>query len=153
MLIRTSVDAMTPTGTVTFLFTDIEGSTSRGNNVPSKMQPALERHDTILRQAIESSAGRVVKTTGDGMLAVFSEAMDSLSASLWPRSAPCKALRPPRLARAAGDEPLPLALKVRMGLHTGVADVREGDYFGTSVNRAPLSTVDSTGRRNTCYRY
>ncbi len=122
---------MLPTGTVTCLFTDVEGSTPLWEQRAAEMRPALERHDRILRDAIEASAGCVVKTTGDGMLAVFGEAHDALAASL----AAQRALQAAASDAARGDAPPPLVLKVRMGLHTGVADVREGDYFGPSVNR------------------
>jgi predicted ATPase/class 3 adenylate cyclase/Tfp pilus assembly protein PilF len=122
---------MLPTGTVTFLFTDIEGSTPLWEQRASEMRSAVERHDRILREAIESSTGRVVKTTGDGMFAVFGEAKDALSASV----AAQRALQAAG-GEKTGDQTPPFALKVRMGLHTGVADLREGDYFGTSVNRA-----------------
>jgi predicted ATPase/class 3 adenylate cyclase/Tfp pilus assembly protein PilF len=125
-----------PTGTYTFLFTDIEGSTTLWEQRPAEMRPALEAHDRILRRAIESSFGRVVKTTGDGMLAVFGDAKDALSASL----AAQRALHAVRPGFASGEVPddqaPPITLKVRMGLHTGVADVRDDDYFGSSVNRA-----------------
>jgi predicted ATPase/class 3 adenylate cyclase len=120
------LDATSPAGTFTFLFTDIEGSTTLWEQRAAEMRAALERHDTILRQAIEASSGRVVKTTGDGMLAVFGEAKDALVASLDAQRA---------LRAAADDAREAIVLKVRMGLHSGVADTREGDYFGSSVNR------------------
>jgi predicted ATPase/class 3 adenylate cyclase/Tfp pilus assembly protein PilF len=122
---------MPTTDTVTLLFTDIEDSTRLWEQRADEMRLALELHDRIVRDAIESSGGRVVKTTGDGMLAVFGEAIDALSASLTAQRA-LQAAAP----GAPGDRASPLALKVRMGLHTGAADVRDGDYFGTSVNRA-----------------
>ena len=60
-----------PSGTVTFLFTDIESSTKLWEQFPEAMRTALAKHDAILRQAIESNHGHIVKTTGDGVLAVF----------------------------------------------------------------------------------
>ena len=66
--------AQLPTGTVTFLFTDIEGSTRLWEEHPEAMRPALARHDEILRDAIEAHGGHVVKTTGDGVHAVFATA-------------------------------------------------------------------------------
>ena len=122
---------MPTTDTVTLLFTDIEDSTRLWEQRADEMRPALELHDRIVREAIESSGGRVVKTTGDGMLAVFGNATDALSASLVAQRA-LQAIVP----GAPDDRASPLALKVRMGLHTGVAELRDGDYFGTSVNRA-----------------
>ena len=65
-----------PSGTVTFLFTDIEGSTQLWESAPESMGPALERHDVLLRTAIETNGGYVVKTTGDGVHAAFTAARD-----------------------------------------------------------------------------
>jgi predicted ATPase/class 3 adenylate cyclase len=114
-----------PTGTVTFLFTDLEGSTRLWEEHPEAMRDALARHDEILRGAVEKHDGVVVKTTGDGLHAAFATAPDAVSAAV-------DAQR-----ELTGEEwALPEALKVRMGLHTGVAEARDGDYFGTAVNRA-----------------
>src|SRR5690348_825767 len=71
-----------PSGTVTFLFTDIEGSTTRWEHYPLAMKPAVERHDAILRQAIEESGGHVFRTEGDAFRAVFSSAPNALDAAL-----------------------------------------------------------------------
>ena len=131
------MDAPLPTGTVTFLFTDIEGSTALWEQRAADMRAALERHDAVLRQAIELSAGRIIKTTGDGAVAVFQAAKDALGAcvsaqrALQQRPAPA-----PEKSAEAAPEPRRLVLKVRMGLHTGVAELRDGDYFGTPLNRA-----------------
>ena len=75
-------DPLLPTGTVTFLFTDIEGSTTLWEQYPAAMQVALARHDALLRHAIESADGRIVKTTGDGVVAVFDATADALAACL-----------------------------------------------------------------------
>jgi predicted ATPase len=89
------------------------------------MKAALARHDEILRTAVEKRDGVVVKTTGDGLHAAFATAPDAVSAAVdAQRSLVCE------------DWALPEPLKVRMGLHTGVAELREGDYYGTAVNRA-----------------
>jgi predicted ATPase/class 3 adenylate cyclase len=109
---------------MTFLFTDIEGSTRLWEQFPEGMKDALERHDAILRAAIERSGGHVVKTTGDGMMAVFERTIDAVSASL-------SAQR--ELARAPWAETGPL--RARMGVHAGQADQRGGDFFGPAVNR------------------
>ena len=74
--------AKIPTGTVTFVFTDIEGSTKLWEQYPKAMKTALARHDEILRQSIEGHRGRVIKTTGDGVLAAFGTALDGVSAAL-----------------------------------------------------------------------
>jgi len=126
-----------PTGTVTFLFTDIEGSTTLWEQHPAVMQAALARHDTALRQAIESSNGHVVKTTGDGRLPVFDAAADALGACLAAQRAlhveDMRAAASQLIVAARDAEP---ALRVRMALHTGVAEFRDNDYFGTALNRA-----------------
>ncbi len=115
---------MPATGTLTFLFTDLEGSTRLWEQFPDAMQVALRRHDAILREAIESSGGSIVKTTGDGMMAVFPGALDAVTASL--------AAQRGLLAESWGETG---PLRVRMGIHCGQAEQRGGDYFGTTVNR------------------
>ena len=114
-----------PSGTVTFLFTDLEGSTRLWEEHPDAMKEALARHDAILRDAVESNAGHVVKTTGDGVHAVFSTAHEALEAAL-------------AAQRAVGVEPWAFAepLRVRMGVHSGETERRAGDYFGGATNRA-----------------
>jgi predicted ATPase len=101
---------------LTFLFTDIEGSTRRWEADASAMRVALEAHNRVLREAVEVHGGKVFNYTGDGMCAVF----DS------PRSA----------VDAAVDAQRALELPVRMGIGTGEAELRGGDYFGTVLNRA-----------------
>jgi predicted ATPase/class 3 adenylate cyclase/Tfp pilus assembly protein PilF len=124
------------TGTTTFLFTDIEGSTTLWEQHPDAMQAALARHDGLLRHAIESSNGSIVKSTGDGVYAVFAVATDALAACL----AAQRALQPragvSNLTPRATEERMPPSLRVRMGLHTGVAELRDSDYFGLVLNRA-----------------
>ena len=71
-----------PSGTVTFLFTDLEGSTRLWEQQPDAMRPALARHDAIVRDAIEGHAGYVVKTTGDGFHAAFGTAHDAVDAAV-----------------------------------------------------------------------
>jgi len=71
-----------PTGTVTFLFTDLEGSTRLWEEHPEAMKAALARHDAMLRDAVQARGGRVVKTTGDGMHAVFATAPDAVAAAV-----------------------------------------------------------------------
>ena len=71
-----------PTGTVTFLFTDIEGSTKLWEQHPEAMKVAVARHDTILRSAVEAHQGYVVKTMGDGLLAAFDTAHAALAAAV-----------------------------------------------------------------------
>jgi predicted ATPase/class 3 adenylate cyclase len=118
-------DRALPTGTVTFLFTDVEGSTRLWEDHPEAMHDVLARHDEIVREAIESHGGHVVKTTGDGFHAAFGTARDGLEAALAAQQA------------LAGEPPVQgVAVKVRMGVHTGEARVRDGDYYGSELNRA-----------------
>ena len=114
---------MIPSGQITFLFTDIEGSTRLWEKAPSSMRRALDRHDTLLRQAIETSDGYIFKTMGDEFCAAFSgashalraalEAQRSLNAEAWPDETP---------------------IRVRMGLHSGYTEVSAGDYVGPPLN-------------------
>ncbi len=113
-----------PTGTVTFLFSDIEGSTARWEAAPEAMEPALTRHDALLRSAIEEHRGYVFKTVGDAFCAAFANARDAVAAAL-------NAQR----ALAAEDFTAVEGLRVRMALYAGNATEREGDYFGPTVNR------------------
>lgn len=116
---------MLASGTVTFLLTDIEGSTRLWEQYPEGMHVALARHDTILRQAIEAHGGAVFKTVGDAFLAAFPTAPAALAAALSAQR--CLFTEP-------WEETGPL--RVRMALHTGVAFERDGDYFGPTLNRA-----------------
>jgi class 3 adenylate cyclase len=128
--------ADSPTGTVTFLFTDIEGSTKMWEHNPSVMQKALSRHDEILRSAIEASRGYVFKTVGDAFCAAFPAAPDALDAALDAQRALC-------------DEPWDegSAIKARIALHTGTVEERDGDYFGPPVNRvARLLSIANGGQ-------
>jgi predicted ATPase/class 3 adenylate cyclase len=114
-----------PTGTVTFLFTDLEVSTRLWEQEPDRMRDALARHDVILRHAVAAHGGTVVKGRGDGVHAAFATAHDAVAAAVDGQI-------------ALGDESWSVSepLAVRMGLHTGVAELRDGDYFGSAVNRA-----------------
>ena len=120
-----------PTGTVTFLFTDIEGSTKRWDAFPDAMAVALKRHDSILRAAVESHAGHVFKTVGDAVCASFPTAPDGLAAALDAQ----RALAAENWSAFAPDDNEFEPLLVRMGLHTGAAEERDGDYFGLPLNR------------------
>jgi predicted ATPase/class 3 adenylate cyclase len=105
-----------PSGTVTFLLTDIEGSTGRWESAPDAMRAALAAHDATLREVIGAAGGHLFKHTGDGVVAAFTS----------PRAAVDAAIAAQRR----------LALPVRMGLCTGEAELRDGDYFGPPLNRA-----------------
>src|SRR5262245_22438584 len=123
-----------PLGTVTFLFTDLESSTRLWEDYPDAMREALARHDAILRDAVASHGGSVVKTTGDGLHAVFITAPDAARAAV-----------DAQVNLLAESWPLPERLKVRMGLHTGAAEIREGDYYGSAVNRAARVAASAHG--------
>jgi predicted ATPase/class 3 adenylate cyclase len=116
--------ASPPTGTVTFLFTDIEGSTKMWERHPEAMHRALARHDEILRRVIEEQEGYVFKTVGDAFCCAFPTAQDALEATLGAQRT---------LFTQEWGETGPL--RVRMALHTGAAEERDGDYFGPPVNR------------------
>ncbi len=113
-----------PSGTVTFLFTDIEGSTRLWERHPGAMRAALGRHDGLLRDAIEARGGYIFKTVGDAVCAAFETAPDALAAAVAAQHA-LQAERWGDLGR----------LPVRMALHTGAAEARDGDYFGASLSR------------------
>ena len=114
-----------PTGTVTLLFTDIEGSTKLWEKSPRGMQAALTRHDALLWEAIEGHGGFVFKTVGDAFCAVFPTALGALESAL--------AAQRGLFSEAWGEEIG--ALRARMALHTGTTHERDGDYFGPPVNR------------------
>ncbi len=114
-----------PTGVVTFLFTDIEGSTQLWAQRPNDMRLALERHDSVLRAILAERSGHVFATAGDSFAAAFQQPADAVGAAIAIQQA---------LART--EWPTGLEVRVRMGLHVGVAHEREGNYFGSVVNLA-----------------
>jgi class 3 adenylate cyclase len=125
-----------PSGTVTLLFTDVEGSTRLWDAERDEMAAALRRHDEILRDAIEQAGGYVFKTAGDSFCAAFSAARAGLDAALAAQR-----------TLAAQSWPTSRPIVVRMGLHAGVCEERDGDYFGPAVNRAArLLTVARGGQ-------
>jgi predicted ATPase/class 3 adenylate cyclase len=105
-----------PSGVVTFLFTDVEGSTRRWEADADEMRAALAAHDQVLRSAIQTHGGFLFKHTGDGVCAAFSSPTAAVDAAI-----------------AAQRK---VELPVRMGIATGEAELREGDYFGAVLNRA-----------------
>ncbi|HLZ71093.1 MAG TPA: adenylate/guanylate cyclase domain-containing protein [Dehalococcoidia bacterium] len=115
-----------PTGTITFLFTDVEGSSRAWEEHPAAMRRAMTRHDALLTAVFERHEGVVVRPRGEGdsLFAVFVRASDAAAAALAGQR-----------ALAAEDWGAIGPLRVRMGLHTGEADLREGDYYGSAVNR------------------
>lgn len=112
-----------PTGTVTFLFTDIQGSTQLCEQHPQQMPAALARHDALLRRSIEAHGGVLFKTAGDGVCAAFTTGLDALAAAVTAQ-------------QALSTEPWEIPpLRVRMALHTGGVNPRNGDYLGQPLNR------------------
>ena len=105
-----------PSGVVTFLFTDIEGSTRRWEADADAMRAALMAHDEVLRSAIGEHGGYLFSHTGDGVVAAFASPKDAIEAAIAAQRS--------------------LELPVRMGLATGEAELRDGDYFGAVLNRA-----------------
>ncbi len=115
-----------PTGTLTFLFTDVEGSTRLWERHPQAMRRIMARHDALLTQCFEQHKGVVVRPRGEGdsLFAVFMRASDAVTAALEGQR-----------VLLTEDWGAIGPLRVRMGLHTGEADLRAGDYYGSAVNR------------------
>ena len=113
-----------PTGTVTFLFSDIEGSTQRWERDRAAMQDAVRRHDTLVRAAIDANGGYIFKTMGDAFCAVFARPEDAIHAALGAQ----RAISKEDFAAVGG-------IAIRIALHTGTSEERDGDYFGPTVNR------------------
>ena len=114
-----------PAGTITFLFTDVEGSTALWERQPDAMRDAMARHDALIEAAVAGAGGLVVRPRGEGdsRFAVFEQAPAAVRAAA-------------AIQRALTDlADLPFPLRVRIGLHTGAADWRDGDYYGSAVNR------------------
>ena len=112
-----------PSGVVTFVFSDIEGSTRLWESDPDGMRTSLRRHDEIVRETVEASGGYVFKHTGDGFGAAFESVSSGLQAAA-------------RVAVALADEPWDgPSLMCRFGVHSGESQPRDGDYFGPTVTR------------------
>lgn len=121
-----------PTGVVTFLFTDIESSSRLWERAPDEMREALAQHDALCRETIATHRGVVFKTVGDAVYAAFERPNDALEAAV----AAQRAIRSHAWPSAIGE------LRVRMAIHTGDCSQRDGDYFGTTLNRvARLSSL------------
>jgi class 3 adenylate cyclase len=130
-----------PTGMVTFLFTDIEGSTRLWERYPDDMPAALARHDSILSSSIADHAGVVFRTVGDAFCAAFGAALPAICAAL-------------EAQRALHAEPWGVigAIRVRMALHTSEVELREDGYFGPPLNRvARLMAAGHGGQTLLCH--
>ena len=125
-----------PTGTVTFLFTDIEASTELWERHPDEMRVAVEVHDQLLRTVVAAHGGRIFSTGGDGFAVAFARARDA-----------CLAAVEAQRRLDIVDWPEHAHIGVRMGVHTGEAVERGGDYFGPAVNRAArLAAASNAGQ-------
>ena len=113
-----------PTGVVSFLFTDVEGSTRLWESEPDGMAASLAHHDQVIRTAIDAHGGHVFSTAGDAFAVSFTSTAEAVAAAL--------AIQ---LGLVATEWPGP-ALRIRVGIHTGTAEERDGDYFGPVLNRA-----------------
>ena len=114
-----------PTGTVTFLFTDIEGSTRLLTGLRGGYAEVLGEHQRLLRAAFDEHAGREVHTEGDAFFVAFARASDAIAAAV-------------SAQRSLASQPWPegVEVRVRMGVHTGEAEIRQDDYVGLDVHRA-----------------
>ena len=114
--------AAAPSGVVTFLFSEVEGSTRRWEADAAAMRAALMAHDEVLRSSIEAHDGFLFSHTGDGVVAAFASPKCAVDAAVAAQRA--------------------LELPVRMGLATGEAELRDGDYFGTVLGTARALGID-----------
>ena len=127
-----------PTGPITYLFTDIEGSTKLWQQHPHDMRAVLARHDALLTYGFEQHSGVVVRSRGEGdsIFAVFVRASDAVAAASTVQQ---MLLREPW--------PADMSIRVRMALHTGESELRAHDYYGTTVNRcARLRSIAHGGQ-------
>jgi predicted ATPase/class 3 adenylate cyclase len=122
---------------VTFLFTDIEGSTRLWEEHRASMSEALERHDRILRNAVDASGGVIFSTGGDGLAAAFQRAPDAVKAAVDAQVG---------LQNEVWDPPL----WIRMAIHTGDVEERSGDYFGPPLNRCARLMAAAHGGQVLC---
>lgn len=126
-----------PTGTVTFLFTDIEGSTDLWDRHPEAMRAALAQHDVLLADIIEQHKGTVFKTVGDAFYCAFNLPEEALAAAV----AAQRAIASYTWGAGIGR------LGVRMAVHSGSATERDGDYFGAAVNCVARLTALACGEQ------
>ncbi len=120
---RQALHSEVPSGTVTFLFTDIVDSAALWEKQPDAMERAVARQEELIRSSVDVHGGFVVKTTGDGIMAAFADASSGVAAAI-------------EAQRSLGGETLSVPIAVRAGLHTGEAHAEGGDYRGPTINRA-----------------
>ena len=116
-----------PEGVVTFVFTDVEGSTRLWEDAPESMMEALNQHDEVIEAVIADHSGISVKPRGEGdsRFLVFAHAVDAVAS-----------IAEIQTGLAATDWVTPRPIRIRASLHTGTAGVQLGDYYGSAVNRA-----------------
>jgi len=132
--------ARLPTGIVTFLFTDIEGSTETARALgDQRWSEVLAEHHRRLRGAFEAHGGREVHTNGDAFLVAFERATDAAAAAI-----------AGQVALESTPWPASAQVRVRMGIHTGEALVRAGDYVGHQVHRARRVCDAGHGGQSSC---
>lgn len=123
------------TGTLTFLFTDIQGSTQLWELYPEQMRVAMTRHDDLIEVAVDQQGGQLVRPRGEGdsRFAVFNRASSALRAAI-------------TIQRLLSFEPWTIpSLRMRVGLHSGEADLRNGDFYGAAVNRCARLRSEAHG--------
>jgi class 3 adenylate cyclase/WD40 repeat protein/energy-coupling factor transporter ATP-binding protein EcfA2 len=134
--LRTGWTSTLPDGVMTFCMSDIEASTTLWERRPEAMAEALVRHDDLIAGVVEAHGGCFLKSMGEGdsTVSVFASAADAVRAAI-------------EATRAIADEPWPegARIRARFGLHTGDAQRRGGDYFGTTVNRAARVRAEAAG--------
>ena len=130
------VDAV-PHGMVTFLFTDIEGSTALWESDPEAMDRALRSHDELVTASVAASGGMLFSQAGDSFAAAFALAADAVAAAV-------------RIQQAMGLLVEPVVLRLRIGLHSGDSVDRDHNYFGPTVNRAARLMAAAHGGQIVC---
>ena len=127
-----------PSGLITYLFTDVQGSTPLWQQHPQEMQSVMARHDSLLMTAVEANGGTVVRPRGEGdsIFAVFLCATDAVAAACAAQQLLLRETWPPDIA-----------INVRMAIHTGESELRDHDYYGNTVNRcARLRSIAHGGQ-------
>jgi predicted ATPase/class 3 adenylate cyclase/Tfp pilus assembly protein PilF len=139
-----------PTGTITFLLTDIQGSSRLWEQYPEAMSAAVTRHDALLTACLEDHGGIIIRSRGEGdsFFAVFARASDAVAAACALQQALlADPLTSGRSSADGSDPACPTPLWVRVGIHTGEAELRGGDYYGPAINRcARLRAIGHGGQ-------
>jgi len=166
--VREAIEQEAPTGKVTFVFTDVQGSTTLWEKVPEAMDLSLEQHDKILRRLLVKYKGYEVKTEGDAFMVTFFSILDAILWCMAVQEALCANDWCPEISeqKAAGRETFKEesgaekvifhGLRIRMGIHTGEPDCRRNpvtgrmDYFGSTVNQSARVSDAAHGGQVVC---